>query len=193
MTDTNYTRREDAVPDVWTVGHSTRDLETFLDLLRTHRIEGLADVRRYPGSRRFPHFGRDALSAALEEAGIAYRHMPALGGRRKPRPDSPNSVWRNESFRGYADYMETAEFAEAMAELLDWARERRVAVMCSEAVWWRCHRSLISDYLKSVGAGVWHIRDGQEPEEHPFTAAARIEGGRLTYRPPDEDRQMALE
>lgn len=167
---------------IWTVGHSTRSAEEFVQILLAHRIEVLVDVRTYPGSRRYPQFNRETLAETLRDAGIEYQHEPRLGGRRKPRPDSHNSAWRNEQFRGYADHMETEEFKNGVRELLELASSKRVAVMCAEAVWWRCHRSLIADYLKDEGHEVIHILDQKKTEEHPFTSAARIIDGRLSYR-----------
>ncbi len=168
---------------VWTIGHSTRTLAEFLDLLAENKIEVLVDVRSFPGSRKFPHFNREELAGSLETAGIRYLHLKALGGRRKPRPDSLNTVWRNASFRGYADYMETDDFRDGIGELLDMARADPTAIMCSEAVWWRCHRSMISDFLKAKGVTVEHIMSPGQIAEHPYTSAARIEDGKLTYRP----------
>ncbi len=166
---------------VWTIGHSTLLIEEFIPLLTANGISVLADVRRFPGSRRHPQFGVDALSAALGDAGIRYEAFPDLGGRRDPRPDSVNLAWRNASFRGSADYMETAEFREAIARLLAMARAERVAVMCAEAVWWRCHRGLIADYLKAAGHEVLHIGGNGVASPHPYTSAARIVDGRLSY------------
>jgi len=168
---------------LWTIGHSTRPLDVFLELLRAHRIEALADVRRFPASRKYPHFNEDALRRSLAQDGVEYVALPELGGRRKPRPDSHNTVWRNESFRGYADYMETGEFTAGIDRLLEVAHRKRTAIMCSEAVWWRCHRSLIADYLKTEGIAVLHIVDASKSEPHPYTSAARITGGRLSYSP----------
>ena len=167
---------------IWTVGHSTRSSEEFVQILRAHEIEVLVDVRTYPGSRRYPQFNKEALAESLREAGIEYQHEPRLGGRRRPRPDSHNSAWRNEQFRGYADYMETEEFKNGVRELLELASSKRVAVMCAEAVWWRCHRSLIADYLKAEGHEVIHILDEKKTEEHPYTSAASIKDGELSYR-----------
>jgi uncharacterized protein (DUF488 family) len=167
---------------VWTVGHSTRSGEEFIQILRAQGVEVLVDVRTFPGSRRYPQFNREALSETLKESGIEYRHEPRLGGRRKARPDSRNSAWRNEQFRGYADHMETEEFKNGVRELLELASSKRVAIMCAEAVWWRCHRSLISDYLKADGHEVIHILDEKKTEEHPYTSAARIVDGELSYR-----------
>ncbi len=166
---------------IWTIGHSTRDLADFLKLLTDNRIEALADVRSYPGSRRYPHFGAEALAVSLPECGIEYVPFKQLGGRRRTRPDSPNTVWRNAAFRGYADYMETGEFRDGIDELLQLGERKRTAIMCAEAVWWRCHRSMISDYLKAAGVTVEHIMDGGKTVIHPFTSAARIENGELVY------------
>lgn len=167
---------------VWTVGHSTRTLGEFLELLAANEIEAVADVRRYAASRKHPHFNKDALRNTLSGIGAEYVHLPELGGRRRPRPDSQNTVWRNESFRGYADYMETEEFRAGIDRLLELARRQRTAMMCAEAVWWRCHRSLIADYLKAGGVCVQHIISGQRNEIHPYTSAAQLKNGRLSYR-----------
>jgi uncharacterized protein (DUF488 family) len=142
---------------IWTIGHSTRSLDELIELLLRNEIELLADVRTAPGSRRLPHFGKSVLEVELPRHGIVYVHLPALGGLRKPRPDSVNSGWRNASFRGYADYMQTREFALALEDLMRLARERRTCVMCAEAVPWRCHRSLIADALTARGVEVLHI------------------------------------
>jgi uncharacterized protein (DUF488 family) len=165
-----------------TIGHSTRSLDEFIEILKSFRIEILVDVRSFPGSRRYPHFNREALKASLGASGIDYIHLPELGGRRKPLPDSLNMTWRNESFRGYADYMETDEFRAGIERLLNLARDRRTAIMCSEAVWWRCHRSMISDYLKAKGVEVIHILAAGKSQAHPYTSAARIVNGELSYR-----------
>ena len=167
---------------VWTVGHSTRSAKEFEEILKAHGIQVLVDVRMFPGSRRYPQFNRAALSESLAELGIQYKHEPRLGGRRAPRADSHNTAWKNPQFRAYADHMESDEFRNAVKELLQLAPQRRVAVMCAEALWWRCHRSLISDYLKAAGHTVIHIIDESKTEEHPFTSAARIVDGELTYR-----------
>ena len=167
---------------VWTVGHSTRSGEEFGKILIAHGIEVLVDVRMFPGSRRYPQFNKPALSESLARIGIEYKHEPRLGGRRTPRADSHNTAWRNASFRAYADHMETKDFRDGIKELLQLAADRRVAVMCAEAVWWKCHRSLISDYLKAMGQTVVHIIDEKKTEEHPFTSAARIVDGELSYR-----------
>jgi uncharacterized protein (DUF488 family) len=173
---------------VWTIGHSTRPLEDFLALLAQHRLEGLIDVRRFPGSRRHPQYGESALRDALAERGIAYRWMPALGGRRRPRPDSANTAWRNDSFRGYADYMETEEFTSALIEVIEQVSVRRTVLMCAEALWWRCHRALIADVLLVRGFEVVHIVDGSHTVAHPYTSAARIVDGKLSYRAADAAR-----
>jgi uncharacterized protein (DUF488 family) len=166
---------------IWTIGHSTRSLEEFLELLRFHRIQVLADVRQFPGSRRLPHFSQQPFSEALNRAGIEYVHFPELGGRRRPRPDSPNVAWRNEAFRGYADYMMSAPFRAGIDRLLKIADEKFTAIMCAEAVWWRCHRALIADYLKAAGHEVLHILGPGKTDEHPFTSAAKLVDGKLSY------------
>ena len=168
---------------VWTIGHSTRPLDAFLELLARYGLEAVADVRRFPGSRRYPQYAEAALSAALAEHGIAYRWLPALGGRRRPLPGSPNVAWRNASFRGYADHLGSAEFLRGMEELLQISRRLRTTLMCSEAVWWRCHRALIADVLRARGIEVVHILDAQHTVVHPYTSPARIVQGRLTYVP----------
>ena len=167
---------------VWTVGHSTRSGEEFVQILIAHRIQVLVDVRSFPGSRRYPQFNKPALAEFLAANGIEYRHEPQLGGRRTPRADSHNTAWRNASFRAYADHMETDEFRNGVEGLLELADSGRVTVMCAEAVWWRCHRSLIADHLKAEGHTVLHITDAAKTEEHPFTPAARMVEGRLSYR-----------
>jgi uncharacterized protein (DUF488 family) len=167
---------------VFTIGHSTRSIDEFIEMLKSFRMKLVLDVRTFPGSRRYPHFNRDALRDSLAAAAIDYIHLPELGGRRKPRPDSLNMTWRNESFRGYADYMETDEFRSGIDRLLTLARDRRSVIMCSEAVWWRCHRSMISDYLKAQGGEVIHIMAANKSEAHPYTSAAQIVNGELSYR-----------
>jgi uncharacterized protein (DUF488 family) len=167
---------------IWTIGHSTRPIEELIQILQSFRIDTLIDVRSFPGSRRYPHFNKENLQSSLASAKIDYLHLPELGGRRKTRPDSLNVAWRNESFRGYADYMETPQFAAGIERLMQLARSQRIAIMCSEAVWWRCHRSLISDYLKVSGVDVMHIMAAEKSETHPFTSAATIVDGQLSYR-----------
>ena len=166
---------------VWTIGHSTRELSEFVGLLKENHIETVADVRSFPGSRKFPQFNAEALAVSLPAAGIEYIPFKQLGGRRKVRKDSPHTVWRNESFRGYADYMDTADFRKGIDDLLILAVEKRTAIMCSEAVWWRCHRSMIADYLKSIGVSVIHIMAPGKIEEHPYTSAAKLKDGKLIY------------
>ena len=167
---------------IWTIGHSTRKIEDFIAALEAHRIKLLVDVRSLPGSKRYPQFNKEALGKSLQEHGIRYEHFAELGGRRKPKPDSRNTAWRNASFRGYADYMETEEFHKGVRRLLDLANEAgRTAIMCAEAVWWRCHRALISDYLKAQGIEVTHIVDANKSEPHPYTSAARMVEGTLSY------------
>jgi len=167
---------------IWTIGHSTRTLDDFIAMLKSFYIRAVADVRSYPGSRRYPHFNKETLEISLAKDNIQYVHIKDLGGRRKPNPDSKNTVWRNEAFRGFADYMETNAFKNGIDQLQLLAYKQRTAYMCSEAVWWRCHRSMISDYLKSVGWTVMHIMDVGKAEEHPYTSTARIVNGELTYR-----------
>ena len=151
---------------LWTIGHSTRPIDVFLKLLEVHGVEAIADVRRFPGSRRHPHFGREALQASLAAGGLAYLWIPRLGGRRSARKDSRNTQWRNSAFRGYADYTETDEFAAGLAELLELARQKRTAIMCAEQVWWQCHRMLISDVLRARGVEVLHILDAKPAQPH---------------------------
>lgn len=166
---------------LWTVGHSTHPIGEFLDILTAHGVTRIADVRRFAGSRKFPQFNPAELEQSLADAGIGYTPMPGLGGRRKALSDTPHTAWRNEAFRGYADYMDTPEFAAAAELLATVAREDRVAAMCSEAVWWRCHRSMIADYFKSHGWEVLHIMGLGEAKEHPYTPVARVVDGALTY------------
>ena len=166
---------------IWTIGHSTRSGSEFNQILRAHEISILVDVRTFPGSRRYPQFNKVALSQALAAVGIDYLHLPPLGGRRRPKPDSTNTAWKNPSFRAYADHMESSEFKQGIKELLEVSASKRTAIMCAEALWWRCHRSLISDYLKSIGVEVIHIADEKRAEVHPYTGAARIVDGKLNY------------
>jgi uncharacterized protein (DUF488 family) len=171
---------------VWTIGHSTRTLEELIEMLRSFKIELVADIRSYPGSRRYPQFNKEALEVSLPEKGIQYVHIKKLGGRRKVNPESKNTSWRHVAFRGYADYMETEDFKEGIEELEKIALERRTAFMCSEAVWWRCHRSMVSDYLKANGWTVMHIMGVDKEEEHPYTSPAKIVNGKLSYHPGDD-------
>jgi uncharacterized protein (DUF488 family) len=171
---------------VWTVGHSTRTEREFLDLLAEHGIEAVADVRLHPGSRRMPQFGSSALSASLKTHGLEYLWIPGLGGRRRPSPDSPNTAWRNPSFRGYADYLHTEPFAESLTELTNLSAALRTAIMCAEALWWRCHRGLIADVLKWLGYEVIHILGPGSSAPHPYTSAASIIDGHLSYQSPTQ-------
>jgi len=187
---------------MWTIGHSTRQIDEFISLLEENEIKLLADVRAWPASKRYPQFNKDALTESLNAHGIRYEHFPDLGGKRKSKPDSRNTAWRNASFRGYADYMETEQFQEGIGGLLDLAGQGAAAsadaevkhdggeavtpcptaIMCAEAVWWRCHRSLISDYLKARGIEMMHILGANKTEAHPYTSAAQIVNGELSYR-----------
>jgi uncharacterized protein (DUF488 family) len=167
---------------IWTLGHSTRSAEEFGRLLQIHQIRTLVDVRSFPGSRRYPQFNKSSLQEFLPTINVEYVHAPRLGGRRKPSAKSHNSAWKNASFRAYADYMETAEFEEGIRDLIAIARKDSTAIMCAESLWWRCHRSLIADYLKAAGVSVVHILDEKKTEMHPFTSAARIVDGELSYR-----------
>ena len=166
---------------IWTVGHSTRSLDEFISLLAAHHITALVDVRSFPGSRRYPHFSKSALSQSLPSHGILYEHNPQLGGRRRPSASSKNTAWKNASFRAYADHMESEEFRKGIETLLELAKSKRVAIMCAEALWWRCHRSLIADFLKADDVEVIHILDNNKTEQHPYTSAARIVEGELSY------------
>lgn len=166
---------------IYTIGHSTRALDDFLALLAAHDIRQLADVRTIPKSRRHPHFGGDALSASLHDAGIEYRHFAALGGLRKPRADSSNTGWRHAGFRGYADYMETPAFTHAVDELIAWATDARTTVMCAEATWWQCHRRLLADALVARDIEVRHIMTPTSAPPHELTEFARIEAARVRY------------
>ena len=210
---------------IFTIGHSTRSLDDFIALLHSHGINRLADIRTVPKSRRHPHFAGDALARSLPAEDVAYRHFPGLGGLRKPKRDSTNTGWRHEGFRGYADYMQTAEFARALEELIDWARggperaapqldndvmsveratpqlhedvaraegavptgnvaralQARVAIMCAEALWWRCHRQLVADALVAPGIEVRHIASASSAPSHTLTDFARVDAGRVSY------------
>ena len=166
---------------LWTVGHSTRSIDGLLEILVAHGITRIADVRRFPGSHTHPQFNPDALCESLAQKQIEYAPMPELGGRRKPLPDSPHTAWKNDSFRGYADYMDTPDFAAAAEHLAYLSRNDRIAIMCAEGVWWRCHRSMIADYFKASGWRVLHIMGGGEAKEHPYTSVAEVVDGKLTY------------
>ncbi|MGQ0828535.1 MAG: DUF488 domain-containing protein [Bacteroidota bacterium] len=166
---------------IFTIGHSTRTLQEFINLLKSFNIKLLADIRSYPGSKRFPHFNKESLQKELPKLDIAYQHFPALGGRRKTSKDSKNTAWKNSAFRGYADYMETDDFKNAIAELEKVAVKQTTAYMCSEAIWWSCHRSLVSDHLKNKNWKVMHIMGENKSQEHPYTSPAKIVKGKLSY------------
>lgn len=166
---------------MWTIGHSTRTFNDFVDLLTRNAIEVLVDVRSLPGSRKFPHFDKEQLELRLPGHGIGYRHFTGLGGRRRGKKDSIHTAWRNTSFRAYADYMETEEFQQSLADLKALATEKRICIMCSEAVWWRCHRGMIADTLKIGNWQVLHILSPTKVEPHPYTSAANIKDGKLLY------------
>lgn len=167
---------------MYTIGHSTRELAELLDLLREHSVQLLVDVRTVPRSRHNPQFNRDALTEVSPGEGIAYRHFPELGGLRKDRGEaSPNTAWRNASFRGFADYMLTQEFEQALAELVSWGQTFCTAIMCAESVPWRCHRSLIADALTVRSVEVTHIMGRGRTEHHRLTSFAQVEGSRVTY------------
>lgn len=170
-----------AVVVVYTIGHSTRTLADLLDLLGVHDVAGVADVRRFPASRRHPRFGREALAASLAAAGLAYDWLPELGGRRPARPDSPHTAWRVAAFRGYADHMDSPEFAAGLARLLALAAHRPTAVMCAEAVPWRCHRQLLADALVARGVEVRHVVDRAPARPHRLSPLARVVGDRIVY------------
>lgn len=168
-------------PRLWTIGHSTRSSDEFLALLQSQDIQRLVDIRRYPGSRRYPHFHAAALAKDLSLAGIGYEEKPTLGGRRTAQSDSPNSGWKNASFRGYADYMQTEEFETALDELMSLGANERTAIMCAEAVPWRCHRSLVADALLVRGWDVAHIMSPSQVRPHRLTTFAQVQSGRLVY------------
>ncbi|HVX40735.1 MAG TPA: DUF488 domain-containing protein [Gemmatimonadaceae bacterium] len=171
---------------IWTVGHSTRSADELVAVLRSFEIELVADVRRFPGSRRLPQFESSALAEHLAAAGIAYQWIPALGGRRRPTPDSLNVGWRHPAFRAYADHVQSEEFAAGLFELLMLASGLRTAIMCAEVLWWRCHRRLIADVLVSLGIEVVHIRADGVAEPHRLSPPARLARGQLRY-----DRQVS--
>lgn len=166
---------------IWTIGHSTRTLEELVEMLHSFQIEMVVDIRSFPGSRKFPQFNKEALEISFPENGLQYLHLKELGGRRKVNQDSKNTAWHHVAFRGYADYMETDSFKKGIETLEEIALKQRTAYMCSEAVWWRCHRSMVSDYLKVHGWKVMHIMDIDKAQEHPYTAPAKIVNGELSY------------
>ena len=166
---------------IFTIGHSTRSLDEFVALLRAHAITQLGDVRTIPKSRRHPHFAGDELEESLPLVGVAYRHLPALGGLRKPRRDSTNTGWRHSGFRGYADYMESREFSDAIDDLVSWSAGSATVIMCAEAVWWRCHRQLIADALVARGVEVHHIQTATSAPTHKLTEFAQVIGNWVGY------------
>ena len=173
----------DSRPTVWTLGHSTHSWEGFLELLSVHGIQAIADVRRFPGSRRHPWFASEAMAQALPAAGLGYLWLPQLGGRRRALPGSPNGGWRNAAFQGYADHMASAEFRQGLAQALGLAARQRIALMCAELLWWRCHRRLIADLLLHRGYPVLHIMDASAAKPHPGNPAAVARGEDLVYPP----------
>lgn len=175
--------RQSPLPRIYTIGHSTRAWDEFVALLHEHAVKAVADVRRFPASRKYPHFNADALAMCLPEAHIRYVPLPSLGGRRKAHADSVNTGWRNEGFRGYADYMQTRPFEQGLHELTNLAAEAATAIMCAEAVPWRCHRSLIADAMLVRGWQVLDIVGPGKAAEHKLTPFARVEGLRITYPP----------
>lgn len=179
---------------LFTIGHSTHTLARFVSLLDEHGVRVLADIRRYPGSRKHPQFNQDALPGELERAGIEYRWFEALGGRRRKKTGGPseNVGLRNESFRNYADYMETVEFQNGAERLLSIAREKPLAYMCAEGLFWQCHRRLVSDYLLMRGEQVMNILPSGEARPHQLTAGAIVRDGRLVYAAPDSDEPRML-
>jgi len=177
---------------VWTVGHSTRSLGEFTAVLHAYEIELIVDVRRFPASRRLPHFNAADFEKGLASAGIAYKWLPSLGGRRQSRPDSPNGGWTNSAFRGYADHTASEEFADGLYTLLMLSGGLRSAIMCAELLWWRCHRRIISDVLVSLDYEVIHIRDASVSEKHKLIPPARMIESELSYVP-DAAMQLGLE
>lgn len=170
-----------AAQTLWTIGHSTRTQAAFIALLHHYGIKAVADVRRFPGSKRLPQFMSADLEAALAEEGIAYQWIDALGGRRRPPPGPTASAWRNTSFRGYAAHMRTEDFEQGLQSLLSLAEMQPTAMMCAEVLWWRCHRSMVSDVLKLRGIEVLHIQDEKHLSPHPYTSPARLNNEELTY------------
>jgi uncharacterized protein (DUF488 family) len=177
---------------LWTIGHSTRPIDEFLALLKAHDIQQLVDVRTVPKSRHNPQFNTDRLAKSLKKAGLVYHHMPQLGGLRKAKKDSINTGWRNASFRGYADYMQTDQFVEALEELMAYGTDKSTAIMCAEAVPWRCHRSLIADALTSRGWTVQDIMTEQRADPHRLTPFAKVSQGRVTYPAPMDQQEPRL-
>jgi uncharacterized protein (DUF488 family) len=166
---------------IYTIGHSTRTADAFVDLLRVHGIGQVADVRTVPRSRRHPHFSQNALAELLKSNGITYLHIPELGGLRKPRPDSVNTAWQHPAFRGYADHMQTQTFQKGVDALVAFAGRASTTVMCAESVWWQCHRRLLADALVARGVAVRHILSAATPKPHELSEFAQVRGARVTY------------
>ncbi|MDR0505572.1 MAG: DUF488 domain-containing protein [Dysgonamonadaceae bacterium] len=166
---------------IYTIGHSTRSMDEFIAMLQSFGIKQLVDIRSLPGSNKFPQFNKENLEVLLPEKGVKYIYMEDLGGRRKVRPDSKNTRWKNISFRGYADYMESETFKKAVVRLEEIALQAPTAYMCAEALWWRCHRSMVSDYLKAKGWTVLHIMDIDKVQEHSYTSPAKVSGSHVSY------------
>ena len=171
-----------ATKEIWTIGHSTRTIKDFVAMVQSFNIEMVVDVRHFPGSRKFPQFNKEVLAESLQMNKIKYQHMIELGGRRKLNKYSENTAWRHPAFRSYADYMETEDFHKGIGSLTKIAEVQRTAYMCSEAVWWSCHRSMISDVIKLAGWRVMHIMGISKAEEHPYTSPAQIINGKLSYK-----------
>lgn len=166
---------------IYTIGHSTHTTEEFITALDSFCVQMVADIRRFPSSRKYPNFNQDNLERSLKTSNIDYQHIEVLGGRRRVQPDSINNSWRNTSFRGYADYMATPEFRKGIEQLEEIGLKKITAFMCAEAVWWRCHRSMVADYLKAKGWKVMHIMGIDKATEHPYTSPARIENKQVYY------------
>lgn len=173
------------IKTIWTIGHSTLTLKELVERLHSFQIKMLVDIRSFPHSRHNPQFNTESLEITMPENNIQYVHLKELGGRRKPNPDSKNTSWHHIAFRSYADYMETEEFKNAIKVLEQIGLKNRTAYMCSEAVWWRCHRRMVSDYLKVHGWKVMHIMELNKAEEHPFNTPAHVVKGELSYWPED--------
>lgn len=173
--------------EILTIGHSNRPWEVFIKILNAHKIDKVIDIRTIPGSRKNPQFNRDSLSEGLMKARIAYDHMDGLGGLRKPHKDSVNTGWQNASFRGFADYMQTPEFEQCLIELINKAKDKRIVIMCAEAVPWRCHRLLIADALIIRGITVGHIISKTQVKAHTLTPWAKADGIKITYPGNKED------
>jgi uncharacterized protein (DUF488 family) len=171
---------------IYTIGHSNRSFEQFIAMLQSFNISMIADIRSLPGSRKYPHFDKESLEVSMPANGIEYMHLLSLGGRRRANKNTRNTAWRHLAFRGYADYMETPAFVDGIKELTIAAKQFATVYICSEAVWWRCHRAMVSDYLKLQGWRVMHIMSEGKATEHPCTSAATIINGELSYHEKDD-------